>query len=352
MPTVLSFLLSGVQAAVQSELDGFFANLHNRADSVRQVTAQAFSQARYKISALVFGEVNQELIRLAEEHLPIPRWKGLRVVAVDGSAVLLTMMKKGVRSIVKGMAFGLFLPGIELFLDFRLHEPLSDERQMFFEAIDCLHPDDLLLMDRGFPCRWLVSVLTARQIPFCIRCDLSRGFKVVREFLHSGRCEQVVVLRAPNARDAADYECPATPTTVRLVRVLTPNGRVHVVMTSLFDPLRFPANAFADLYHGRWRVEKAFKRIKHRLELEHTSGLSWHAARQDFGAKAVFDNLNALAAYVATNAHLDPESSYKINRTLAFDKIKRQIGRWLLSAQATTRRLKPHTLTHNSFFIN
>jgi hypothetical protein len=126
LPTVLSFLLSAVQAAVQSERDQFFANLRNRADSVREVTAQAFSQARYKINALVFGEVNQELIRLAEEHLPFPRWKGLRVVATDGSDVRLTMMKDGVRSIVKGMAFGLYLPGIELFLDFRLHEPLSN----------------------------------------------------------------------------------------------------------------------------------------------------------------------------------------------------------------------------------
>ena len=90
----------------------------------------------------------------------------------------------------------------------------------------------------------------------------------------------------------------------------------------------------------RWRVEEAFKRIKHRLGLEQTSGLSWHAARQDFGAKAVCDNLNALAAYVATDAHLDPDSPYKINRTQAFDKIKRQLGRWLLAAQATLRRVK------------
>jgi len=160
------------------------------------------------------------------------------------------MMKANVRSIVTGMAFGLYLPGIELFLNFRLHEPLSDERQMLFEAIDCLRSDDVLLMDRGFPCRWLVSALTARRIPFGIRCDLSQGFKVVREFLKSGRSKQVVVLRAPNARDAKDYECPATLTTVRLVRVVTPNGRVHVVMTSLLDPVTFPAAAFADLYHG------------------------------------------------------------------------------------------------------
>lgn len=339
--TVLTFLLSGLQGAVQSELDQFFANLRNRADSVREVTAQAFYSARDKISALVFADVNRQFMALVEEHLPVPRWQGLRVIAADGSAVRLTLMKNGVRSIVEGVAFALYLPGIELFLDFALHEPLCNERQMLFEALDPLRADDLLVLDRGFPCRWLAAALAARRIHFCIRCDIANGFKAVRQFRLSGLSEQVVALPAPCAQDAADYECPATPTTVRLVRVVTPNGRVHVVMTSLLDTTAFPAAGFANLYHGRWRVEEAFKRIKHRLGLEHTSGLSWHAARQDFGAKAVCDNLNALAAYVATDACLDPESPYKINRTQAIDKIKRQIGRWLLRATATTRRLKP-----------
>ena len=51
-------------------------------------------------------------------------------------------------------------------------------------------------------------------------------------------------------------------------------------------------------------------------------------------------HLNALAAYVATDTHLDPGSSYKINRTQAIDKIKRQLGRWLLLGTATTRSLQ------------
>lgn len=340
-PTVLTFLLSGVQGAVQSELDQFFANLRNRADSIRLVSAQAFCKARYKISAFVFSDLNKQLIASVEEHLRVPRWQGLRVVAGDGTAVRLTTMKNSVRSIVTGVAFGLYLPGMELFLHFALQEGACDERQMLFEAIEHLREDDLLVLDRGFPCRWLASALTARGIHFCIRCDISRGFKVVQQFRQSGQSEQWVRLRAPSSRDAEDYDCPATPTMVRLVRVLTPNGRVHVVMTSLLDSEAFPASVFGALYHGRWRIEEAFRRLKHRLGLEHTSGLSWHAANQDFGAKAVFDNLNALAAYVATDAHLDPDSTWKINRTQAIDKIKRQIGRWLLAAGATTRRLKP-----------
>jgi len=309
---------------------------------VREVSAQAFCQARVKISALAFTPINTRLIALVEKHLGVPRWRGLRVVAGDGSKVRLTLLDKGVRSIAEGVAFGLYLPGIELFLDFVLHEPLFDERQMLFEAIDAgvLRSDDLLVLDRGFPSRWLVSMLTTREIPFCIRCDSSAGFKAVRYFLASGLDDKVVSLRPPRARDAAYYDCPLEPTQVRLIRVVTPKGRIHVLMTSLFDTAAYPVSEFAALYHGRWRIEEAFKRLKHRLGLEYTSGLSWHAARQDFGAKAVCDNLNALAAYVATDACLDPDSDAKINRTQAFDKVKRQLGRWLLRAKATVRNVK------------
>lgn len=89
---MVTFLLSGLQSAVQSELDRFFAPLGNRADSLRVVSAQAFGKARVKISALAFAQINHHLIALVEEPLVIPRWRGLRVVAADGSKVRLTLI--------------------------------------------------------------------------------------------------------------------------------------------------------------------------------------------------------------------------------------------------------------------
>jgi hypothetical protein len=43
--------------------------------------------------------------------------------------------------------------------------------------------------------------------------------------------------------------------------------------------------------------------------------------------RPAFNNLKPLVACVATAVHLDPGSHYKLNRTLAIDKNKRQIGR-------------------------
>jgi len=155
------------------------------------------------------------------------------------------------------------------------------------------------------------------------------GFTSVKDFLHSGEAERLITLRASDAADCLTYECEAKPTTVRVIRVVTPNGRVHALMTSLLDTETYPAADFGALYHSRWRIEEAFKRLKYRLAWENTSGLSMLAAKQDFGAKLLADNLHALTVIEAQGLEsvLD---GYKINRAYAFAHLKRCLPRWLL----------------------
>ena len=160
---------------------------------------------------------------------------------------------------------------------------------------------------------------------------------VAEEFLHGAQVG-AVALRAPDSVDCTDYECAQTPTQVRLVRVVTPNGRIHAVITSLLDAAAYPAGDFAALYPSRWRIDEAFKRLKYRLALENASGLSWLAAQQDFGAKVLADNLHDLAVLAASDS-VDPDAGYKTNRTYAFAHLKRCFSRWLLRALPETHHL-------------
>ena len=87
------------------------------------------------------------------------------------------------------------------------------ERQFLFEHLDRLSAGDLLLLDRGYPCRWLVAVLNQRSINFCMRVDNSdTGFTCVRQFLRSGERERIVMRRAPHRQKArllaAQPACP------------------------------------------------------------------------------------------------------------------------------------------------
>ena len=329
-PSLIVFLLSGLKASVQNELNAFFAHLENQADLLRGASAQAFSQARQRFSARAFALLNDRLLSLVETHLPVARWHGLRVVAADASKLTLFLKDVTGRKVREAIAFALYLPGLEMALAFQLYSPCCNERQMLFEHLQRLRPTDLLVLDRGYPSRWLIAVLIARGIPFCIRAD-DTGFACVKTFRRSGLTETLVTIGAPCAQDAADYLCPRTPHTVRLILLVTPNGKRHVVMTSLLDTQAYPAAAFAALYHSRWRIEEAFKRLKHRLSLEHLSGLSWLAAQQDFGAKLLCDNLNALAVATASAANEEAvPDSYRLNRTYAFAHLKRCFPRWLL----------------------
>jgi hypothetical protein len=61
---------------VQSELDAFFANLANRADLLREVSAQAFAKARKQVSATAFELLNDHFLALVDAQFGFPSGTG------------------------------------------------------------------------------------------------------------------------------------------------------------------------------------------------------------------------------------------------------------------------------------
>jgi hypothetical protein len=88
--TLICWFISGNRACVQTELDRFFAVLHNQAELVRRVSAQALSKGRQNLPQTVFVDLTQRLLALVEQHMGVARWHGLPVVAADASEVRLT----------------------------------------------------------------------------------------------------------------------------------------------------------------------------------------------------------------------------------------------------------------------
>lgn len=341
LASLVAVMLCGMRMSIQSELDRFFANLRQQAQLVRHVSEQAFSQARAKLSLTAIPLLNDWVIERAQHYGFISLWHGLRLVAADASTVRFGLRASAVKraALADQVLFGLFVPGPDLMIAGTLYRMQdNNERQMLFEHLDRLQDTDLLLLDRGYPCGWLVSVLNQRGIPFCMRVEKAgnNGFACVRDFLRSGLAEKVVMLRAPNKRDAKDYGCTRVQQTVRLVRHVAPNGAVRVMMTNLMDVQRFAASCFGDLYHQRWDIEEAFKRIKGRLSLEHVSGLSQQAVVQDVAAKILCDNLQALTSMTAhTRAELP--QSVRINHAYAHTALKSLLPALLLAMKVGRR---------------
>jgi len=342
LPRIVAMMLAGMRGSVQAELDHLFGQIHALPVRSRQVSAQAFSKARRGFSARVFELANAHLLQLARPLIDRHRWHGLRVVAADASR-LYASTRAGAHLDTEHCAFALFLPGAELTLHADLH-PVGCERQMLFESLEHVQPHtDVLVLDRGFPGRALLAALSQSHRHFCVRID-KMGWKGVDAFLLSGKPDAIITLSAPRKRDALTYEIARTPTTVRLVRDVTPTGSVRVLMTSLLDAQHYPAHAFSALYHRRWRVEEAFKRLKHRLRLEAATGRTHLAFQQDFAAKVLADNLHTVLTApdqddIASDDPKGHEPATRPNRTYALGALRPILAGCLLRLRHCLRAL-------------
>lgn len=316
----------------QVMLEAFFGSLAEDGDWRRLVSDRGFAKARERLAWGALERLNTFVVERADALGLVPRWRGLRVVAADASvlmpAVRPCLTRRRLASPDQRL-FTLYLPGAELTLHASIHGGSVSERQMLFEALACLGPDDVLVLDRGYPAAWLVAYLTEHQIRFCMRCDKNNGWTAMRSLICSGQPEAVVTLKKPSPRDAADYLCSGTPAQVRLVRLVMPDGQIRVVATNL-TARDFPAEVFGDLYHQRWRIEEAYKRLKHRAKLESVSGLTQHALLVDVYAKVLADNLGSLVCQGASE-HADlPSRQRNCNRAYAAPCLQRLLPRMVM----------------------
>lgn len=102
----------------------------------------------------------------------MPRWLGLRLVAADASTVRFGLRAGHLAraALPDQILFGLFLPGAELMLATSLYGIEEwGERQMLVQHFERLSSDDLLLLDRDYPSRWLVAPCSLHEFVTC--CD-------------------------------------------------------------------------------------------------------------------------------------------------------------------------------------
>ena len=316
----------------QVMLDSFFGSLADDGQWHVGVSDRGFAKARDRLEPGCLSRLNTFVVERAEVLGQIARWHGLRVVAADASVLMPAVrpcftLRRAADADQR--LFSLFLPGAELTLHASVHGADVSERQMLFEALQCLGPDDVLVLDRGYPAAWLVAHLVERGIRFCMRCDKANGWSAMRSFVRSGQLDAVVTLNRPSRQDALDYECSGKAPQVRLVRQIAPNGQVRVLATNL-DAQSFPGEVFADLYHQRWRIEEAFKRLKHRAKLECVSGLTQHALLVDVAAKVLSDNLGSLVCQAASEEADLPGRQRVCNRAYAAPLLQRLLPRMVL----------------------
>ena len=340
---LVPLLLNFRKGTNRDELEQFFETITDDPASVTPVSEAAFCRARKKLKPEALVTLNNVLLDSANQQIAQQRWRGLRVLAVDGSTGRLPDFPAIEEYFGKpsgsGVPLARFSRLFDVLNDQILHADMvpyaTGERELAAEYLLYSSPDDLFLYDRGYPAFWLFAFHAQEQRHYCAR--VRHDFhSEVKAFVADGAKERIVVL-TPNtasARQCREGHLPADPLRVRLIRVELESGEVEVLITSLLDTKAYPYRAFAKLYALRWGIEENYKREKQRLEIENFSGRSPWVLLQDFHAKIFAQNLTAifvrLAQWLADARYQHRRHGYRINFANALSKMKNNLVRLFL----------------------
>ena len=336
--TIFLFLINFIKGSYQDELDHFFKALFRLDVAISFVTKMAFSLARKKMKATAFIEMNRHLIEFFETHFQNrKRWCGFNLLAVDGSGQKLfkysdviehfgTMKPKKGPECAMARISQLYDVLNKVTVDAIISPYKIGERELLRRHVINLLPDDLLLLDRGYPAYWVFNLILSQGANFCAR--INKQWKVVQEFADSGLKEEIIDLTPSYESKVESLEMglDTKPLKLRLVRVELDTGEIEVLITSLLDDQQYPHKIFKDLYHKRWPVETDYLFIKKRIELGNFSGKTALSVYQDFHAKVFAKNLTFILASpaqeVVASQSEDKKHLHQINQTEAISKSK------------------------------
>lgn len=335
----LIVLIINFKSSIQLQLDRFFKEVTKSDFNIRAATKGAFTQARAKLNPWAFQRLNEITVETFYQDAEFYVWHDMRVLAIDGSRLMLPnssdiIEEFGQQSFgpkansPRSLALVSMLYDVlnHLAIDGQIAPYASSERTLLMEHLCKVNSGDLLLLDRGYPCFWLLFLLKAKGIEFCVRLKEDWWLKV-KSFIESDCTEQEVSFTLPKKDwgKLKDYpEIRETNIICRLIKVELPNGVKEVLCTSLTDKDIYKHEEFEGLYHYRWNEEEAFKLLKSRIELENFSGKTALSIKQDFYAKVFLLSLCAVYAHPIEQrvrqefkAGKDRKYDQKVNRTNA-----------------------------------
>jgi hypothetical protein len=167
----------------------------------------------------------------------------------------------------------------------------GSEREEAQSLLPCIPPDSVVLFDRGYPgYEFFKELLGGFSGHFLCRCPAESTFAAVESFVRSGKQEDVIWIDPSNKyrRQLSLRERKKLkPIRLRVIKLLSPDGTLSVLLTNLFGKRRFPRSEIIALYFRRWEVESYYRDEKVFLEIVKFHSKTSHSIRQELFAAMI-----------------------------------------------------------------
>lgn len=244
------------------------------------VSAQAWWKARKRVPVGFFRNIFEVVVgRFWRRFDSALRWKGLRLLAADGSCVNLPESpalrkafggpgnRKGVKSPVQGRIVAIVSVFTGACLDFVFGPYASAEMHMLKGILGAVGPEDLLLLDRGYYGYGLIWSVVLRGAQVLLRAQRPQGKRNPRRLKRLGRGDWLCEFQVTSA---ARHKWPGTPRTIilRMIRSHKRGFRPLYLLTTITDPEFASTAELVSLYWQRWRIETIYRELKHVLDIQ------------------------------------------------------------------------------------
>jgi hypothetical protein len=355
---LVGILINMPKRSLSIELEEFFDIFGD----TNPATKGAFSLQRSKLLPEFFQVWNSWLVDSFYRHYgaKTKRWKGFRLLAVDGSTGNLVNKKDVIdffgtwnnqhfnTPMARIMQIYDVLNDITIFSN--LYPIKMGEKTIMNNRVDTLYSDSITLFDRGFPSYELMYLMIHSERPkhFVIRCKSDFNAEV-KQFKKCRKKNKTIQLKATsiaiaNLREKGFIITKQTEIKVRMVKIKLPSGETEILLTNLYSEQLYTIEDLYYLYGMRWTIETSYGMQKNQQQIEQFSGHRVICIQQDFHASVFVANLQSLINKQCENylqrTNLNRKYNYKINRNISWGALKNNIIKLFFSNEPLEILLK------------
>lgn len=339
--TVSFIVLNLLKKSLNVELLSFFEKFEY--NNVKPCSKSAFCQQRQKIKSSWFSFLLEYLSSIYYAHSNvIERWKGYRLLSIDGSTSFLMNSKKVKEyyhessnkycsyPMARYMKMYDVLNGITLKAE--MMKMNDSERLVSYRWVGSIPHDAITLFDRGFPsyCMFYLMENSERSKLFVVRCKKTYN-KKIQAFLSSNKEDDVVTFYPEEKAIKRLYEngykvTKETALSLRVVKVKLKSGEDEILITNLMNSTDFTKQDIGELYSKRWKIETDIAKEKNIFQLENYSAHTPNSIEQDFYATFIASNLHQIIAagcgYKKEERTTKRKYKYKMNTSASIATFK------------------------------
>ena len=345
--SLILFMINLIKQTLQKELTNFISLISS---SKENITKSAFSQSRKKLKAEAFIELNDTLVESFYEDGDYKKWKGFRLLAIDGTCLTLPQSDEIIKdfgfaknnvnpeSIIPMCSVSSYYDLLNgIIIDSQIDQYKISEFMLALGHLDKARKKDLIILDRGYAATWFFIYMNLKNVDYIVR--LQRNFlQEFDSFWNSKKMSEIITLDRCSEKSIKALEILGIKFEsfkIRLVKVILDNGEIEVLATSLLDEEKYPYLEFKELYFLRWGIETNYNHLKNNVAIENFTGLSTLSVTQDFFANMFIVNLQSVIIHDAqteiNEEKKGAEYKYKVNRNLSLGFMKDRVIKIFLS---------------------